>query len=173
MGGFVPACHTQTFVEVAKLEMRMFLFLMLSAIALFSATYFCGLFLLFRFLTESKFSKHVFFTAIATPTNLSKCDNLVRFETKHLGGRGARCSVYRSGRVNAMTYISAKGGCSISLAAFDALDFHAVHGGKWTRKNYNPDGSLKEVIDLMPTLNLPSKPMEPAQIPRRSYGRFL
>jgi hypothetical protein len=172
MGGFVPDCHTQTFVEVAKSEMRMFLILMLSAIAVVCAAYFCGLFLLFRFLTGPKSSRHVFFTSSASPTNLSKCDNLVRFETKHLGGRGARCSVYRSGRVNAMTYISAKGGCSISLAAFDALDFHAVHGGRWTRKNYNPDGSLKEVIDLIPTLTLPPKPMEPAQILRGSYGRF-
>ena len=172
MGGFVPDCHAQTLVEVAKSEMRMHLFLMLSTIAVIFAAYFCGLFLLFRFLTGHKPSRHVFFTAKATSTNLSQRDHLVRFETKHLGGRGARCSVYRSGRVHAVTYISAKGGYSISLAAFDALDFHAVHGGKWTRKNYNPDGSLKEVIDLMATVNLPPKPMEPAQIPRRSYGRF-
>lgn len=150
----------------------MLLFLMLSAFAAGFAAYFYGLFLLFRLLTKPKASRHAFFTANSTPTNLSQHDNLIRFESKHIGGRGARCSVYKSGRVHAVTYISAKGGYSISLAAFVALDFHAVHGGKWTRKNYNPDGSLKEVIDLMPTINLPPKPMEPAQIPRRSYGRF-
>lgn len=135
--------------------MRVFLFLILSAIALVFAVLVFGLFL-----------------------RLTQPDNLIRFEIKRLGMQGARCSVYRSGKVNAEKYASAKGGQSISkisLAEFDALHFQAAHDGKWTRNNYNSDGSLKEVINLMRMLNLPHpphKPMEQAKIPRRSYGNF-
>ena len=150
MGGFVPACHTQTFVEVAKLEFYMTYSLVFIFIG----------YLIYAWWPEKGEESH-------------RYGRLRWVETKRLGGHGAKCIVCANGRVEAVIYTMGKGGRNITLECFESLNFHKQRGGEWVRKNYHPDGSLKEVIDLMPTLNLPPPPMEPAQIPRRSYGRFL
>jgi len=143
MGGFVPACHTQTFVEVAKLEFYM--------------TY-SLVFIFIGYLIYARW-----------PDGIS----IRSEEIKRLGRHGAMRVVYRNGRVQTVSFITGKGGCAITPERFESWDLHKTQGGEWVRKTYNSNGSISEVVDLMPTLNLPPPPMEPAQIPRRTYGRFL
>lgn len=97
----------------------------------------------------------------------------VTTEIKSLYNRGASCSVYRDGTVKAFSFHYGKGGRPISQDEFNLLDFHATRGGLWKKEINNIDGNLKEVIDLMPTLNLPPPPPPaptPARIPKRDYG---
>ena len=163
MGGFVPDCHTQTFVKVAKLEI--FMIEISSAIGLLIALYFC------RSGKQTK-SQH----RLEEP---SKSDHgpsyycPVTTEIKSLYNRGASCSVYRDGTLEAFSFHYGKGGRPISQDEFNSLDFHAIRGGVWKREINNIDGTLKEVVDLMPTLNLPPPPpppSTPARIPKRDYG---
>ena len=94
-------------------------------------------------------------------------------EIKSLYSRGASCSVYRDGTVDAFSFYYGKGGRPITQDEFNSLDFHATRGGVWKKEINNIDGTLKEVIDLMPTLNLPPPsppPPTPARIPKRDYG---
>jgi len=94
-------------------------------------------------------------------------------EMKSLNNRGASCSVYRDGTVKAFSFYYGKGGRPITQDEFNSLDFHATRGGVWKKEINNIDGTLKEVIDLMPTLNLPPPPPPPptpARIPKRDYG---
>ena len=94
-------------------------------------------------------------------------------EIKSLYNRGASCSVYRDGTIEAFSFYYGKGGRPITQDEFNSLDFHATRGGVWKKEINNIDGTLKEVIDLMPTLNLPSPPppqQTPARIPKRDYG---
>ena len=102
-----------------------------------------------------------------------KDSRLLWEETKRFRGHGARCRAYRDGRVEAVQFIVGKGGGVITPERFHMNDFQAIHGGEWTRKIYDVFGNLREVMDLMPTLNLPSpspQPEGPALIPRRDYG---
>ena len=163
MGGFFPDCHTQTFVEVAKLEI--FMTEIPSAIGLLIVLYFC---------ISSKPSKRK-----QRPEKPSKSDYGPTYycpattEIKSLYNRGASCSVYRDGTVKAFSFHYGKGGRPISQDEFNSLDFHATRGGAWKKEINNIDGTLKEVIDLMPTLNLPPPPTPsptPARIPKRDYG---
>ena len=157
MGGFVPDCHTQTFVEVAKLEI--FMIEIPSAIGLLIALYFC------RSAKPTK-SQHRF----EQPT---KADfSPITKEVKSLYNRGASCSVYGDGTVKAFSFHYGKGGYSITQDQFNSLDFHATDGGVWKKEIRNADGTLKEVIDLMPTLNLTPPPLptkEPTNIRRGNY----
>jgi hypothetical protein len=94
-------------------------------------------------------------------------------EIKSLYSRGASCSIYRDGTVEAFGFHYGKGGCAITQDEFNSLDFHATRGGVWKKEVNNIDGTLSEEINLMPTLNLPSPaspPDGPAQVPRRDYG---
>ena len=94
-------------------------------------------------------------------------------EIKSLYNRGASCSVYRDGTVKTFSFYYGKGGRPITQDEFNSLDFHATRGGVWKKEINNIDGTLKEVIDLMPTLNLPPPPSPaptPARIPKRDYG---
>ena len=163
MGGFIPTCHTQTFVEVAKLEI--FMTEIPSAIGLLIVLYLC---------ISSKPSKRK-----QRPEKPSKSDYGPTYycpattEIKSLYNRGASCSVYRDGTVKAFSFHYGKGGRPISQDEFNSLDFHATRGGAWKKEINNIDGTLKEVIDLMPTLNLPPPPPPPptpARIPKRDYG---
>jgi hypothetical protein len=144
LGGFVPDCHTQTFVEVAKLEN--FMIEIPSAIGLLIALYFC------RSAKPTK-SQHRF----EQPT---KADiSPITKEVKSLYHRGASCAVYEDGTVKAFSFHYGKGGYSITQDQFNSLDFHATDGGVWRKEIRNADGTLKEVIDLMPTLNLTPPPL--------------
>jgi hypothetical protein len=163
MGGFVPDCHTQTFVEVAKLEI--FMTEIPSAIGLLIVLYFC---------ISSKPSKRK-----QRPEKPSKSDYGPTYycpattEIKSLYNRGASCSVYRDGTVEAFSFHYGKGGRPITQVEFNSLDFHATRGGVWKKEINNIDGTLKEVINLMPTLNLPPPPPPPptpARITKRDYG---
>jgi hypothetical protein len=163
MGGFIPTCHTQTFVEVAKLEI--FMIEIPSAIGFLIALYFCS----------SGKPKNV----KPRPDEPTKQDYGPSYfcpattEIKSLYNRGASCSVYRDGTVEAFSFYYGKGGRPITQDEFNSLDFHATRGGVWKKEINNIDGTLKEVIDLMPTLNLPSPPAPaptPARIPKRDYG---
>ena len=163
MGGFVPDCHTQTFVEVAKLEI--FMIEIPSAIGFLIALYFC----------RSGKPKNV----KPRPDEPTKQDygpsNFcpATTEIKSLYNRGASCSVYRDGTVDAFSFYYGKGGRPITQDEFNSLDFHATRGGVWKKEINNIDGTLKEVIDLMPTLNLPPPPPPAptsARIPKRDYG---
>ena len=94
-------------------------------------------------------------------------------EIKSLYNRGASCLVYRDGTVEAFSFYNGKGGRPITQNEFNSLDFHATRGGVWKKEINNINGTLKEVIDLMPTLNLPPPsppPPTPARIPKRDYG---
>ena len=130
-----------------------------SAIGLLIALYFC------RSAKPTK-SQHKF----EQPT---KADfSPITKEVKSLYNRGASCSVYRNGTVKAFSFHYGKGGYSITQDQFNSLDFHATNGGVWKKEIRNADGTLKEVIDLMPTLNLTPPPLptkEPANIRRGDY----
>ena len=157
MGGFVPDCHTQTFVEVAKLEN--FMIEIPSAIGFLIALYFC------RSAKPTK-SQHRF----EQPT---KADiSPITKEVKSLYNRGASCAVYGDGTVKAFSFHYGKGGYSITQDQFNSLDFHTTDGGVWRKEIRNADGTLKEVIDLMPTLNLTPPPLptkKPTNIRRGDY----
>jgi len=102
-----------------------------------------------------------------------KDSRLLWEETKRFRGHGARCRAYRDGRVEAIHFIVCKGSGDITPERFHLNDFHATHGGQWTRKTFDYFGNLEEEVDLMPTLNLPPippQPPTPATIPRRDYG---
>ena len=97
----------------------------------------------------------------------------VTTEIKSLYNQGASCSVYRDGTIEAFSFHYGKGGRPITQNEFNSLDFHATRGGVWKKEINNINGTLKEVIDLMPTLNLPPPsppPPTPARIPKRDYG---
>ncbi len=81
--------------------------------------------------------------------------------------------IYANGYEKAMYIDPGRYGCSITRQQFKECDLHVCHEGYWVKKFYNPDGSIKEKIDLMPTLHLPPLPPEPAQIPRRDYGKAV
>jgi len=158
MGGFIPTCHTQTFVEVAKLEI--FMIEIPSAIGLLVALYFCRS-------AKSTKSQH----KLEQPIKPDFSPVTKEIKSRH--NRGASCSVYRDGTVKAFSFYYGKGGCSISQPEFNSLEFQVNRGGVWEKNIYRIDGSLKEVIDLMPSLDLPSfppPPPTPAGIPRRDYG---
>ena len=163
MGGFVPDCHTQTFVEVAKLEILMIE--IPSSIGFLIALYLC------RSVKPSKRKQR-----LEEPTKSDHGPTYfcpVTTEIKSLYNRGASCSVYRDGTVKAFSFLYGKGGRPISQDEFNSLDFHATRGGAWKKEINKIDGTLKEVIDLMPTLNLapPTPPAPtPARIPKRDYG---
>lgn len=150
MGGFVHALHhTQTFVEVAKLERCM----------TYALAFFFVIYLIYLFWLDK-------------PVHL-KDSRLLWEETKRLGGRGARCRAYRDGRVEAVQFIVGKGGGVITPERFHLNDLQATHGGEWKRKIFDYFGNLEDEVDLMPTLNLPPPPPQPegpARIPRRDYG---
>jgi len=141
---------------VAKLEI--FMIEIPSAIGLLVALYFCRS-------AKSTKSQHKLEQTIKPDFSP------VTKEIKSRHNRGASCSVYRDGTVKAFSFYYGKGGCSISQAEFNSLDFHATQGGVWKKNIYHIDGSLKEVIDFMPTLNIRPPPSAlPANIPRREYG---
>ena len=130
-----------------------------SAIGLLIALYFC------RSAKPTK-SKHRF----EQPT---KADiSPITKEVKSLYNRGASCTVYEDGTVKAFSFHYGKGGYSITQDQFNSLDFHATDGGVWKKEIRNADGTLKEVIDLMPTLNLTPPPLptkKPTNIHRGDY----
>jgi len=165
MGGFIPTCHTQTFVEVAKLEI--FMIEIPSTIGLLIVLYFCR---------TDKPSKRKPRCAEPTKSDYAPCYYCpATTETKSLYNRGVSCSVYRDGTVKAFSFYYGKGGHPISQDEFNSLGFHATRGGVWKKEINNIDGNLKEVIDLMPTLNLPPPPPPPpaptpVRIPKRDYG---
>ena len=102
-----------------------------------------------------------------------KDSRLLWEETKRFRRHGARCLAYLDGRVEAFQFIVGKGGGVITPERYHLIDFQATHGGEWQRKIYDDFGKLKEVIDLMPALNLLPlvlQPKGPARIPRRDYG---
>jgi hypothetical protein len=157
MGGFVPDCHTQTFVEVAKSEN--FMIEIPSAIGLLIVLYFC---------TSGKPSKRKQRFEQPTKADISP----ITKEVKSLYNRGASCAVYGDGTVKAFSFHYGKGGYSITQDQFNSLDFHATDGGVWKKEIRNADGTLKEVIDLMPTLNLTPPPLptkKPTNIHRGDY----
>ena len=130
-----------------------------SAIGLLIALYFC------RSAKPTK-SQHRF----EQPT---KADiSPITKEVKSLYNRGASCSVYGDGTVKAFSFHYGKGGYSITQDQFNSLDFHATDGGVWRKEIRNADGTLREVIDLMPTLNLTPPPLptkKPTNIRRGDY----
>lgn len=163
MGGFVPDCHTQTFVEVAKLET--FMIEIPTAIDLLIAIYFCR---------SGKPSKYKIPVEEHRKTGHSfSYYRPVTKEIKSLYNRGASCSVYKDGTVKAFSFHYGKGGSPITQDEFNKLDFHAACGGVWKKEINDVAGAFKEVIDLMPTLNPPSSSTSPqniARISKRDYG---
>ena len=164
MGGFVPDCYTQTFVEVAKLEI--FMAEIAAVLASLIAIYLCRS-------DKSIKSKRGHKKKPSEPDYGPSYFCPMTTEIKSLYSRGASCSVYRDGTVEAFSFHYGKGGCPISQDEFNSLDFHTARGGVWKKEINNIDGTLSEEINLMPTLNLPSPPPPPegpAQVPRRDYG---
>jgi hypothetical protein len=45
---------------------------------------------------------------------------------------------------------------SITFEDYQARSFHAQHGGIWIRRIYDENERVKEIVDLMPTLELPT-----------------
>ena len=105
--------------------------------------------------------------------NLSS--TLVSKEVKGLRGHRicVTLKIYSNGYEKAMHIYPSRYGRVITREQFEASDAHACPEGYWLKIIYNADGSVKEEIDLMPTLNLPPLPLKPAQIPRRDYGKVV
>ena len=63
--------------------------------------------------------------------------------------------IHANGHEKAMYIDPCRYGRVITREEFEASDAHACPEGYWIKIFYNADGSVREKIDLMPTLGLP------------------
>jgi hypothetical protein len=98
-----------------------------------------------------------------------KHDGLLWQESKESRGLAVRCFFYASGRRVAYSCHGGKGAMRITFEDYQARSFHTQPGGTWTRRIYDENERVKEVVDLhrMLTVKLEPPAPKPLQVPIR------